>query len=137
MINFKQKLDKLDIYAEILSVAATTEKIVFIKSPLIYGGAERYIILGYKLILEASKEMLEHYDFSNSNEPEAIVKILGTNRVYPPWLTKSLAKNINYGILKNNEDLLLQMDKEKLYYLLDEFIKDFRHYRKFVLEYVI
>ncbi|SCX75990.1 hypothetical protein [Alkaliphilus peptidifermentans] len=133
MEEIRRKLNKLDEYAEILSVASTYSKEDFINNPLIYGGAERFTILGYQNILEVSTLVIKHCQFPNTKN---LIKTLESNRVFPNWLSANINGRIKY-IYTLEYDYLKLMNKDELYNLLPEIVSDLRHFRKYVLEYVV
>ncbi|MEW6623799.1 MAG: hypothetical protein AB1420_11860 [Bacillota bacterium] len=135
MEKIKRKLDELEEYTEILSMVSTYSKEDFMNNPIYYGGAERFILLGYHNILEASKLICEHCRFSNIHSKD-IIKSLEINKVIPPWLVSNINKRKKY-IFTLKYDYLRLMNKEELYFLLKDIISDFRHFKKYVLEYII
>ena len=136
VLKIEKELKKLEEFTEILSVASTYEEDVFIGDPIVHGGAERFILQGLASVLKVGKLVAEENDSKNLSTPKDVLETLRNNKVYPEWLCDNLSKKIKYiDIL--DYDYLRHMDKEEIYDSLDEFISDFRHFKKFVLEYVI
>lgn len=136
MEDILRKLEKLREYTEILSVAAAYSKRDFVEMPLIFGGAERFILLGYENILETCKLTCKHCNLRDNLKDREIIKELELNRVFPQWLGVNLNKRVMY-IYTLEYDFLRYMSKEELYTLLDDIISDFRHFRKYLLEYIL
>lgn len=129
------KLKKLQEYTEILSAVATYSTSDFIENPIIYGGAERFILLGYQCILETCKLVCEYLDCRENFDDVELIKKLESNRVFPAWLGVNLNQRIKY-IYTLHYDYLRCMSKSELYTLLDEIVGDFRSFNKYVLEYI-
>ncbi|QIB27550.1 DUF86 domain-containing protein [Caloranaerobacter azorensis] len=132
----KKELDVLEKYTEILSVAYTYDEETFIHEPLIYGGTERFIILGLKSIVDVCRMVIDYCNFKRTDDYREMIRILEYKKVYPSWLSESLVRKIKY-IFTLKYDYLKYMNKKELYTLLEEIIRDFRHFKKYVLEYIV
>ncbi|KAB3530521.1 HepT-like ribonuclease domain-containing protein [Alkaliphilus serpentinus] len=128
-------LDKLEEYAEILSTAASYTKMDFLETPLVYGGAERFILMGYQNILESCYLVIQDSNHKSPLNQLDIVSVLEDKRVIPPWLSSNLKERIKY-IYTLEYDLLRHISKDELYILLENYVSDFRNFKKYVLEYI-
>lgn len=128
------KLDKLEGYAEILSTAAGLAEEDFVKNPLIFGGANRYILLGLHDVSDVSTMLCEEFCLEHSESCRVLLRTLSEKKVFPAWLAESLSTNINYFAQKQFDDF---GDETKLYGELNKIVSDFRHFKKYVLEYLI
>ena len=135
ILKIENELKKLEEFTEILSVASTYEEDIFIGDPIVYGGAERFILQGLASILNVGRLVAEESDLQNSSDYKEVLETLRNNKVFPEWLCYSLSNKVKY-IDTLDYDYLRHMDKSEVYKVLDEFIWDFRHFKKFVLEYV-
>lgn len=132
--NIFSKLDNLERYTEIISVAADLFEEDFVSNPLNYGGANRYILLGLHDVREAIRHLSHLLNLEYREYDCEILKILADSKVFPPWLAENLATDFNdfreeqYCDLKNGHNL---------YCSLDSIVSDFRHFKKYVLEYLI
>jgi len=131
----RKELDTLEYYTEILSTATTYPEDIFMESPLIYGGAERYVLLGLERVSDVCKLLTSYYHIEGVNDYKDILRVLEEKKVYPDWLSHRLTERVEQS-LYSEIDYLEGLSKDSLYVLLDETISDFRYFRKYVLEYV-
>ncbi|MEW6696743.1 MAG: hypothetical protein ACOY35_08655 [Bacillota bacterium] len=136
MEKIKESLAELEKFTDIISVAASYEKDIFLKDPIIYGAAERFILLGLKCMLDVCGDIVQKYGFSGNTNCENLIVLLQKHKVYPEWLANRLAVKTKL-ITSPDRDYLKEMNKSDLYDLLDEVILDFRYFKKFVLEYIV
>lgn len=132
--NIISKLDNLERYTEIISTAAGFLGEDFSCNPLIYGGAVRYILLGLYNVRESSRLMSEQLNLKHSEYDSDVLKILAEKKVFPQWLAESLSIDLNDFAEKQFDDF---GGEKKLYCRLDRIVSDFRHFKKYVLEYLI
>lgn len=77
-------------------------------------------------------------DICNLDPPSgdnAILHVLAKTKIHPPWLADNLSQDIAFVIRQQNIDFE-EADHTKLYGRLDQIISDFRHFKKYVLEYL-
>ncbi len=134
MDKIMERLQDLETYTEIISVAATFEKSIFLHDPLVCGGAGWYIQLALKCIADINNKICREYGFTGIDYPETL-ELLQRHKVYPDWLVKNLAGKREFVPGQDNE-VIEGIEKEKLYELLTETLSDFRYIKKFVLEYI-
>lgn len=133
--NIVRELDRLEGYTEIISLASNYEKEIFVKEPIIYGGSERFIILGMTCVIEVCELIIMNFHLNRNKGFKEMIGILEKNRVYPEWLSTNLKNKVRY-IFTLKYDYLRYMNKEELYNILDEVVSDFRHFKKYILEYI-
>lgn len=129
------KLDQLESYTEIISIAAGLIEEDFIRDPLVYGGAYRYIILGLEHVRDICILLRNIFNLNAFVGDNELLQVLVKNKVIPRWLAKNLLINIK-ELYEQQCDDLKETDKTKLYGKLDQIVSDFRHFKKYVLEYL-
>ncbi|WP_157910317.1 hypothetical protein [Petroclostridium xylanilyticum] len=134
--DIRQGLNLLEEYAEIISTASAYLKEEFENSPLIYGGAERYILLGLGQIFKVCKLVIGKYYSEKSYEVSKYIKILEKHKILPPWLAIRLTDKVECISFFSQEDCLKDINKAQVYNWLDEIVSDFKHFKKYVLEYI-
>ena len=92
-------------------------------------------MLGSKLVYEVSILLRDSLSIDNSLENQELLNALAERKVYPRWLAENLSDSMRYYFLKY--DYLEGINKTELYGMLDQIVSDFRHFRKFVLEYIV
>lgn len=127
-------LENLERHTEIISTAAGLLEEDFVSNPLNYGGANRYILLGLHDVREASRLMSDQLNLDHCEHDCELLKVLADSKVFPPWLAKNLSADFNDFRQKKYCDL---KDEHKLYSRLDSIVSNFRHFKKYVLEYLI
>lgn len=129
-----KKLNKLESYTENISVAAGLLDEGFVSNPLMYGGAVRYILLGICELRETTKLMCKEYSIEDCKGDFERLTSLAEKKIFPTWLAKNL-----YVIISEMSEMQCDdpNDKSELYGRLDGIVSDFRHYKKYVLEYLI
>lgn len=132
--NIISKLDNLERYTEIISTAAELLEEDFVSNPLNYGGASRYIILGLHNVREVSRLTNVQLNLEHCEYDYDLLKALTDRKVFPPWLAKNLLADFNDFREEQYCDL---KDEHKLYSRLDKIVSNFRHFKKYFLEYLI
>ncbi|MTI67178.1 MAG: hypothetical protein FH753_11355 [Firmicutes bacterium] len=118
------KLDTLEYYTEVLYVARSYRKEDFIGEPLIFGGTERYILLGIKEIKDICR-LVGHYNGLMENDIANILDYLDDKKILKANLKLRFEKYL--PIIK--VDYLKYMDKEELYEIINEFIDCFSDFK--------
>lgn len=126
------KLNQLESFTEIISIATGFMKEDFIHDPLIYGGANRYILLGLEHIRDIGMMLCDIYGLDMTEHE--LPKLLAKNKIFPHWLAENLL-NIN-TFFRQQHDEYEEKDPALLYGKLDQIVSDFRHFKKYVLEYL-
>jgi uncharacterized protein YutE (UPF0331/DUF86 family) len=131
----KEILYNLERCTENLSVTSGYTKEDFVLDPLNQGASKWFIFIGLSHALDTCGLIAKHYNFKNCRHQGDMLLSLRDNRIYPPWLADSLLNKL--GLVSDYKEKLENIDADKLYDLIDEVVRDLRHFRKYVLEYVI
>jgi len=131
----EQRLVKLETCTEVLSMACGYLQEDFLLDPILQGGVKWHILRGLNYIIEVSQLIIGQYHFTCLNTPQDILRSLRDNRVCPPWLMDSIATKAKDILM--DKDYLDQINGEDLYDMLEGMARNYRHFKKYVLEFVI
>lgn len=107
----------------------------FIRDPLIYGGANRYILLGLQNVRDICILVYDVLSLNSLVGDNQLLQVLAKNKVFPRWLAENLSLNLKEFFEKQYDDYK-EIDRLKLYGNLHQIVSNFRHFKKYVLEYI-
>ena len=102
----------------------------FIKDPLIYGNAERYLQLVIQAVLDVSNHMVADLNLSLPADSKELFDLLAARKILPLPLSKKLVSMAGFRNVLVHE--YLEIDRRRVYRVLSEDLGDFEKFIKAV-----
>ena len=102
----------------------------FIKDPLIYGNAERYLQLAIQAVLDISNHIVADMKLGLPADSKALFDLLAGHKVLSTPLSKRLASMAGFRNVLVHE--YLEIDRRRVYRALNEDLGDFERFIKAV-----
>ena len=100
----------------------------FIKDPLIYGNAERYLQLAIQAVLDISNHIVADMKLNLPADSKELFDLLATHKVLPPALAKRLVLMAGFRNVLVHE--YLEIDRRRVYRALRDDVGDFEKFTK-------
>jgi len=102
----------------------------FVKDPLIYGNAERYLQLAIQAVLDVSHHIVADKQLGLPADSKEVFGLLATHKVLSPRLSKKLTSMAGFRNVLVHE--YLEIDRRRVYRALKEDLRDFEQFIKAV-----
>ena len=103
----------------------TNEK-AFIKDPLIYGNAERYLHLAIQCVLDISNHIVADLRLNLPADNRELFELLATHKILPPSLAKKLVQMAGFRNVLVHE--YLEIDRRRVFQVLKNDLGDFEKF---------
>ena len=102
----------------------------FVKDPLIYGNAERYLQLAIQAVLDISHHIVADMKLNLPTDTKELFSLLTTHKVLPVRLSKKLVSMAGFRNVLVHE--YLEIDRRRVYGVLRDDLGDFAKFIKAV-----
>lgn len=102
----------------------------FVKDPLIYGNAERYLQLAIQAVLDISNHIVADMKLNLPADSKELFGLLATHKVLPVRLSKKLVSMAGFRNVLVHE--YLEIDRRRVYRVLRDDLGDFAKFIKAV-----
>lgn len=129
-----QNLDEYIGYLDKISKETKNKKTLFLNDFYFFGTAERYLQLSIQTIMDLVQMIIIEEGIKRPEENQEAIALLYENKI----ISKNLAANLD-GIVGFRNILVHEygkIDKEKVYYYLQEKIIDIKNFRKEILKFL-
>jgi uncharacterized protein YutE (UPF0331/DUF86 family) len=121
------RLAKIREYVALLrKIFNQADEATFIKDPLIYGNAERYLQLAIQCILDISNHTVADLKLRLPADNAGLFELLATNKVITPVLANKLTAMAGFRNILVHE--YLEIDRRKVYAVLKKDLGDFEKF---------
>lgn len=127
-----RRLEKLREYIGYLKELRNKPEQVFITDPFIYGNAERYLQLAIQSMLDIGNHLIADQAEGRPEEYRDIFEIMGKAGI----LSQEFAAKLQplAGLRNILVHDYLEVDRKKIYHLLQEHLKDFEEYSRAIVD---
>jgi len=125
------RIAKIRQYVALLQkIRSLADERTFVKDPLIYGNAERYLQLAIQAVLDISNHVVADMNLSLPADSRDLFDVLATHKVLPSRLAKRLTAMAGFRNILVHE--YLEIDRHKVYRVLQRDLPDFEGFMKAV-----
>jgi len=128
------RLDKLKEYLTYLNNAKIHSLEEYLNSPLIYGSSERFLHLAIECILDIGNHVISDMRYRKPNSNKDIFEVLYENRLIDIELKDSLCNMAGFRNILVHD--YLKLDKEIVYNVINNNLKDLEVFINIIIEYV-
>ena len=127
----RARIAKIREYVALLrKIRSLADEAHFIKDPLIYGNAERYLQLAIQAVLDISNHIVADLNLSLPADSKELFDLLAAHKLLPPALSKKLVSMAGFRNVLVHE--YLEIDRRRVYRVLSEDLGDFEKFIKAV-----
>jgi uncharacterized protein YutE (UPF0331/DUF86 family) len=127
----RARLAKIRQYVALLKrIRALANESTFVKDPLIYGNAERYLQLAIQALLDVSHHIVADMELGLPGDSRALFDLLAKHKVLPARLSRRLAPMAGFRNILVHE--YLEIDRRLVYRALKDDLGDFEKFVKAV-----
>lgn len=125
------RIGKIRQYVALLvRIRGMATEAAFVKDPLIYGNAERYLQLAIQAVLDISNHIVADMDVNLPADNRGLFDALATKRVLSAPLAKRLTSMAGFRNILVHE--YLEIDRHRVYRVLKDDLRDFERFVKAV-----
>jgi uncharacterized protein YutE (UPF0331/DUF86 family) len=125
------RIAKIREYVALLrKIRGLTDEEHFLKDPLIYGNAERYLQLAIQAVLDVSNHVVADMKLSLPADNRQLFEVLTTQKVFSAPLAKKLISMAGFRNVLVHE--YLEIDRRRVYRALTNDLGDFEKFIKSV-----
>jgi uncharacterized protein YutE (UPF0331/DUF86 family) len=125
------RIGKIREYVALLKkIRGMADEAGFVRDPLIYGNAERYLQLAIQAVLDVSNHIVADMSVSLPADHREIFEILAKHKVLPRALSRRLVPMAGFRNLLVHE--YLEIDRHRVYATLKHDLGDFEKFIKAV-----
>lgn len=128
------RLDKLKEYLTHLNNAKIHSLEEYLNSPLIYGSSERFLHLAIECILDVGNHVISDMRYRKPNSNKDIFEVLYENRLIDIELKDNLCNMAGFRNILVHD--YLKLDKEIVYNVINNNLKDLEVFINVIIEYV-
>jgi len=127
----RARIAKIREYVALLrKIRRLAEEPQFVKDPLIYGNAERYLQLAIQAVLDVSNHIVADMKLSLPGDSRELFDLLAKHKVLPAPLSKRLVSMAGFRNVLVHE--YLEIDRRRVYQVLKDDLGDFEKFIKAV-----
>jgi uncharacterized protein YutE (UPF0331/DUF86 family) len=127
----QSRLAKIREYVALLRrIHRLAEEPRFIKDPLIYGNAERYLQLAIQAVLDISNHIVADMNLNLPGSSKELFDLLAARKILPVRLSKKLISMAGFRNVLVHE--YLEIDRRRVYRALKDDLRDFENFIKAV-----
>ena len=120
----QSRIAKIRQYVALLkTIRGLADERSFVKDPLIYGNAERYLQLAIQALLDISNHIVADRNLSLPADSKELFDLLTKHKVLSAGLSKRLAPMAGFRNILVHE--YLEIDRRRVYRVLKEDLGDF------------
>jgi uncharacterized protein YutE (UPF0331/DUF86 family) len=121
------RIGKIREYVALLrQIRRSTKEASFIRDPLVYGNAERYLQLAIQGVLDISNHILADSDSRLPRDNKELFDLLATRKVLPVRLARKLVAMAGFRNILVHE--YLEIDRRRVYQILRDDLDDFERF---------
>lgn len=125
------RIGKIREYVALLrKIRGTADEQRFVKDPLVYGNAERYLQLAIQAVLDISNHIVADMNLSLPADSTELFELLTKHKVLPIRLSKKLTPMAGFRNILVHE--YLEIDRRRVYRVLMNDLGDFEKFIKAV-----
>ena len=125
------RIAKIREYVALLrKIRGLTDEEHFLKDPLIYGNAERYLQLAIQAVLDISNHIVADMKLSLPADNRQLFEVLAKHKVFSAPLAKKLISMAGFRNVLVHE--YLEIDRRRVYRALSDDLGDFEKFIKSV-----
>ena len=125
------RIAKIREYVALLrKIRGLTDEEHFLKDPLIYGNAERYLQLAIQAVLDISNHIVADMQLSLPADNRQLFEVLAKHKVFSAPLAKKLISMAGFRNVLVHE--YLEIDRRRVYRALKDDLGDFEKFIKSV-----
>ena len=127
----RARIAKIRQYVALLKkIRGLANEATFVKDPLIYGNAERYLQLAIQAVLDISNHIVSDMNLSLPADSKELFELLAKHKVLPARLAKRIAPMAGFRNILVHE--YLEIDRHRVYRALKDDLGDFERFIKTV-----
>jgi uncharacterized protein YutE (UPF0331/DUF86 family) len=127
----RARIAKIRQYVALLKkIRGLANEATFVKDPLIYGNAERYLQLAIQALLDISNHIVADMNLNLPADSKALFDLLAKHKVLPVRLSRRLAPMAGFRNILVHE--YLEIDRHRVYRALKDDLGDFERFIKAV-----
>jgi uncharacterized protein YutE (UPF0331/DUF86 family) len=125
------RMAKMREYVALLrKIRRMADEPAFVKDPLIYGNAERYLQLAIQGVLDISNHIVADMKLRLPTDSKELFALLATHKVLPVTLSKKLVSMAGFRNVLVHD--YLEIDRRRVYRVLTDDLGDFEKFIKAV-----
>ena len=125
------RLGKIRQYVALLrKIRGLANESVFVKDPLVYGNAERYLQLAIQAVLDIANHIVADMNLSLPGDNKELFELLAAHKVLSTRLAKRLTPMAGFRNILVHE--YLEIDRHRVYRALKDDLGDFEQFIKAV-----
>ena len=125
------RIGKIREYVALLrKIRGMADEQRFVKDPLVYGNAERYLQLAIQAVLDISNHIVADMNLSLPADSTELFELLAKHKVLPIRLSKKLTPMAGFRNILVHE--YLEIDRRRVYRVLKNDLGDFEKFIKAV-----
>ncbi|PYQ96517.1 MAG: DUF86 domain-containing protein [Acidobacteria bacterium] len=121
------RIAKIREYVALLrKIRGLTDERRFVKDPLVYGNAERYLHLAIQAVLDVSHHIVADMNLSLPATSQELFDVLAARKVLPKPLSKRLISMAGFRNVLVHE--YLEIDRRRVWRVLNDELGDFEKF---------
>lgn len=121
------RIGKIREYVALLRrIRRSADEATFVKDPLIYGNAERYLQLAIQAVLDVSNHVVADMSTRLPADNKELFELLATHKILPVRLSKKLVSMAGFRNILVHE--YLEIDRRRVYRVLRDDLGDFERF---------
>jgi uncharacterized protein YutE (UPF0331/DUF86 family) len=121
------RIAKIREYVALLrKIYRQSDEKAFIKDPLIYGNAERYLHLAIQCVLDISNHIVADLRLNLPSDNQKLFEMLAKQKILPPALSRKLTSMAGFRNILVHE--YLEIDRRRVYSVLKKDLGDFEKF---------
>ena len=127
----QSRLGKIREYVALLrKIRSLADEAHFVKDPLIYGNAERYLQLAIQAVLDISNHIVADMKLNLPSEPRELFSLLAKHKVFSTRLAEKLVSMSGFRNVLVHE--YLEIDRHRVFNIMNNNLGDFEKFIKAV-----
>ncbi|APM39264.1 type VII toxin-antitoxin system HepT family RNase toxin [Clostridium kluyveri] len=128
------RINQLNEYVNILKTIKKYDKETYIKDPLIYGAAERFLHLSIECILDIGNHVISDMGYRKPENNRDIFLVLYENNILDEKIKINLCNMASFRNILVHD--YIKLDRELVYGIINNDLKDIEEFVKIIIEYV-
>lgn len=128
------RISKLDEYIEFLYEMGKYPKEEYLFDPMIYGSTERFLHLSIECVIDIANHIISDMGYRKPSSNKEIFEILFENKIIDNNLKENLSNMAGFRNILVHD--YINLDREVVYDILNNNLKDIEDFRDIALEYV-
>lgn len=128
------RISKLDEYIKFLYQMKEYSKSSYLDDPMIYGSTERFLHLAIECVIDISNHIIADMSYRKPHSNREIFEILFENKIINSDLKINLSNMAGFRNILVHD--YIDLDREMVYDIIKDNLKDIEDFRDIVIEYV-